>query len=353
MSRPFTLYWTSLDMYEKCPQMFLWSRGWGAIDCGGGPGRSKPRPLEDSKHHALMGIVLAAVIEDFYNDELWRMSNGLKERLEELTRKKFLFELGRTHIDWRKAPSQDEMLRVCSDGAVNFVKTLKKHKLLGSYARSEVDLVGFIDKWNPIGGRADIVFMRPDTGVTILDGKNSQEHWDRQNNRPIFYTDEDQLRWYALCYYYAYRKMPDRLGFVYFRYPDGYTWEEEAARYRQETELGPTHAWKIKVAEFYETREPSEGVKWVDFTRDDLKGLAARAVEARKGMNKERFPATPSPSNCRFCDFETVCPQRQAQKEDNRSKKRGKKADALLDNANGLVRFGFGDGGASVERTQE
>jgi len=354
VSRRFTLYWSSLDMYEKCPQMFLWGRGWGAIDVGGGPGRKKPKPLKDSKHHALMGIVLAAVIEDFYNDELWKEPLGLRQRLEERTRKKFALQLARMYIDWRKAPPREEMFRICYDGAINFVKrTLKTHKLLGTYARSEVDLIGFVDKWNPIGGRADIIIRRPDTGVTILDGKNSKEHWNRSAKQPKFYTDDDQLRWYALCFYLAYRQMPDRLGFCYFRYPHGYTWEKEAARYREEINQGPTHEWKAQVAEFYEGREPSEGVTWVDFTKEDLKGLAARAVEARKGMEKERFPATPNPPICRFCDYETECPQRQRQKEANRSKRRGKKADPLLDNASGLIRFGFGSGGGSVERTSE
>jgi len=70
-------------------------------------------------------------------------------------------------------------------------------------------------------------------------------------------------------------------------------------------------------------------------------------------MEKERFPATPNPPICRFCDYETECPQRQRQKEANRSKRRGKKADPLLDNASGLIRFGFGSGGGSVERTSE
>jgi len=200
VSRRFTLYWSSLDMYEKCPQMFLWGRGWGAIDVGGGPGRKKPKPLKDSKHHALMGIVLAAVIEDFYNDELWKEPLGLRQRLEERTRKKFALQLARMYIDWRKAPPREEMFRICYDGAINFVKrTLKTHKLLGTYARSEVDLIGFVDKWNPIGGRADIIIRRPDTGVTILDGKNSKEHWNRSAKQPKFYTDDDQLRWYAFA----------------------------------------------------------------------------------------------------------------------------------------------------------
>lgn len=350
-SKKFTLYWSSLDSYEKCPQQFLWSRGWGAIDLGDGPGRRKPVPLKESRHHAVMGIVLAGVIEDLYNLELWKHPVGLRERLEELTKKKFALEVARNHIDWRTAPPRDEMLEICMQGALGYVgKTLKAHKLLGPFAKAEYELVGFVDKYNPVGGRADLIFRRDDTGTTILDGKNSQEHWDRTTNAPMYYTDPDQLRWYALCYYLAFRKMPDRLCFAYFRYPTGYDWKAEAKKYREEAATGPTHAWKTKVAEFYEAREPATGLSWVEFCREDLKGLAARAVDVRKGMDKERFDAKPSPSGCRFCDYESVCPQRQNQKDENKSKRRNFKADPLLDNASGLVQFGFGSNGGSVRR---
>jgi len=352
MSQRFTLYWSSLDKFETCPQKFLWSKGWGLIDVGGGPGKKRPKPFKRSKHDAVMGIVIAEVMEDFYNLELWKHPLGLQERLEQITEKKFSLELARNYVDFKhpKCPSRTEMLAICTQGVLDFVRrTLKAHKLLGPFAQAEKDMVAFVNKWTPIGGRADLIFSREDTGFTIIDGKNSKEHWDRKTGQPIYYTDPDQLRWYALCFYLVYRKMPDRLGFVYFRYPHGYTWDQEAARYLKEAkEYGPSHSWKKKVAQFYQDREPASGVSWVEFTREDLKGLADRAVKARKAMDKEQFEARPEPKNCRFCDYETVCPQRQAQKNKNASKRRAKKADTLLDNATGVIEFQFGDGGGSV-----
>jgi hypothetical protein len=316
MGRPFTLYWSSLDKYEKCPQSFLWGRGWGAIDCGGGPGRKKPKPLKKSRHHAVMGIVIAEVLEDLYNHELWKSPEGLSQRLTELTDEKFKLECARNYIDWRIAPSKTEMLTVCTDGVLGFLKTLKQNRLLGPYAKAEVDLVAYVNKYTPIGGRADLIIRRDDTGISILDGKNSKAKGK--------YTDPDQLRWYALCFYLAYRVMPDRLGFTYFRYPAGMPVLDDDGN---------------------ETGETETGVDWVEFSRDDLKGLAQRAVDARKGMDKERFPATPTPSNCRFCDYETVCEQRQEQKAKNRRRKKSK--DSVLDQASGFVTFGM-DGEDSV-----
>jgi len=136
MGRDFTLYWSSLDKYEKCPQSFLWGRGWGAIDVGGGPGRKKPLPVKKSRHHAVMGIVLASVVEDLYNHELWKEPETLKQRLTELTEEKFKLECARNFVDWRIAPSKAEMLTVCVDGILGYIRTLKANRFLGPYARS-------------------------------------------------------------------------------------------------------------------------------------------------------------------------------------------------------------------------
>ena len=73
MSRAFTLYWTNFDRFEKCPQMFLWNAGWGAIDLGQGPGRSKVKPFKKSEHHIVLGTVIQAVVENFYNANLWKL----------------------------------------------------------------------------------------------------------------------------------------------------------------------------------------------------------------------------------------------------------------------------------------
>ncbi|MDB4278189.1 PD-(D/E)XK nuclease family protein [Deltaproteobacteria bacterium] len=318
MSRDFTLYWTSLERYENCPQSFLWYRGWGAIDCGGGPGKKKPKPYKDSRHHAIMGIVIQGVIERIYNDELWREPQGLANRLSDMVKREFKYQIGkpRNYIDWRLAPSRNEMLKVCLDGTLGFLRTMKHNRFLGEYARSEVDVVGYINKYNPVGGRLDFIIRRESdvlNGISILDGKNS-----KTKGR---YTNPDQLRFYAMCFYLAYGQLPDRLGFVYFRYPYGMAVEGGAEG------------------------EVEEGVDWVEFTREDLQGLAQRSVAARKGMNKEKFDPTPTPKGCRWCNYETVCDARKAQKKANARKPRN--ANDLLEGTDGFVEFGFDVGGSS------
>ncbi len=302
-------------MYEECPRKFLWYRGWQTIDLGRGFGRGKKKPEKKSEHHAVMGIVLADMCEFFYNDEEYKNPKGLLHRLEVKTRRSFDRLLKEKYIDWRVSPPRDEMWDIIWAGTVGFIQTVKSQRLLGPYAKSEVELLGYINKWTPIGGRADIIIRRDDVGVMILDGKNSLSKGK--------YTDPDQLRWYALCYYLFYGKLPDKLGFVYFRYPAG---------------------MPIKDKEGNQTLERETGVDWVQFTKDDIQGLAQRAATARKLMDKEKFEATPVAKNCRWCEFETVCPERQAQKAQNIAKrqvKAQKSAEEFFGGDMGFMDMGF------------
>ncbi len=302
MNQSSTIYWSHLKMYEECPQKFLWTKGWEDIDLGRGPGKGKKRPDDRSRHHAVMGIVIQYAIECMYNDELWRDPKNLSKNLVDLVEKEWKRQLAdpRNVIDYNAAGSEESMLEICREGVVGYLQTMKKHRFLGVYAKAEVDLLGWIDKWNPIGGRADTIVRRDDTGITIIDGKNTKHK--------MKYTDPDQLRWYALLFKLSYRQLPDRLAYVWYRFP-------------------------------YDEEEGETGVEWIEFTEEDLKGIAQRAVDARQGMRKRKFEPTPSPSTCRFCDFEPVCEARQEQRKANaanRKPRASSKVDELKD-AGGFI----------------
>lgn len=297
-----SLYWNHISNYEECPQKALWTSGWETIDLGNGLGKAKTKPLDKSRHHAVMGLVIGRVLEDFYNLEEWKHPEGLHERLIRATKDRLSEYCIGEYIDWHQSPPYDELETVCVEGVLGYLKTMRQHKLLGAYARSEVQLMGYINKWLPIAGRADFIFRRDDVGVTILDGKNS--------GLKMKYVDPDQLRWYALCYALSYQKIPDRLGFVWYRYP-------------------------------YDEAAGEQGLDWVPFSRRDLRELVERAQEVRKGQQKEKFGAVPKASVCRFCDFESVCPERQFDREMNRQKRSAKGLPIVEDTFEGVAEFGF------------
>jgi hypothetical protein len=299
--KKFTLYWSSLAKYENCPQQFLWSKGWGEIDVGGGPGKKKPLPVKISKHHQMMGTAIQGVIEQFYNRKLWLEYRNKPEHLKQylLTEMSNQIQLGLSsfYVDTRLAPL-DEITETIKNGIFGYFNTMRMNHFLGEYSEAEVDMVCYVDKHTPIGGRADLIIRRQDTGITILDGKNSKRYKGGKT-----YTDPDQLRWYALTFKLSYNKLPDRLGFFYYRYPYG---------------------TPILDKDGVDTGEIEQGVEWVSYTEDDLKGLGDRAVKASWGIKDEKFDPNPVPSYCKFCDYETVCPQRLQQKANNSKERKPK-----------------------------
>jgi len=303
-----TLYWSHLKAYEECPRKYLWGYGWGDIELGRGPGKGKPRPKDDSKHHPVMGIVIQSVLEDYYNKHMFERKElrgaELNRHLTRMTKEKLIATLPRFYIDWDKI-SFEEIEETCISGVLGWVPTMIHHKFLGVYAKSEVELFGHVTNWLPIGGRADFIIRRDDTGTTLLDGKNS--------GTKMKYVDPDQLRWYALCFSLAYHKLPQRLGFVWYRYP-------------------------------YDAETDETGVDWVDFTKRDLKELADRAIKVRRGQEAEKFDPKPVAKICRFCDFEMVCDARIEQRAANVAKRKQKTPSLPIvdtDGIEGIIEFGF------------
>lgn len=286
-----TMYWSHFQNYTKCPQKYLWTKGWPGIDLGAGPGKKKPVTMKRSEHHALMGIVIQGVLEDFYNEGLWKILKGkeLERDLARRTVNAFEDRLEKSYINWSESPSKKELKRVCLEGVLNFLKTLKHNRLLGSYARSEVEVMAFIDDTTPIGGRIDFLIKKGED-ILILDGKNSKQKK---------YVDPDQLVFYALLFLLAYKKIPTKVGFVFFRYPYGTPIEG--------------------------SEEVESGVDWHEIDKDKLKGMAQRIVTAKWGMVNQEFDPNPSPQNCRFCDYENQCDARKTQKAYNRKNRKPRK----------------------------
>lgn len=260
-----------------------------------------------------MGIVLSNAIEHLYNDEMWRDPKDLVNRLTDMVRREMTFALGKNYIDWSKSPPKDELLQVCQNGVLGYLRTMKANRLLGPYAKSEVNLTGWVDKYTPVGGRPDIIIRRDDTGVMILDGKNSMT--------PGKHTNPDQLRWYALVFYLAYNVMPDRLAFVYFRYPEGTP-----------------------------PKDHPEGAPWtglveVPVTREDIKALGVRANATYHAIAKELFDPSPSPSACLYCDFRTLCDAAHVptpRKNKSLPVLSAGTVEHLIENASGMVEFSMG-----------
>lgn len=337
------LYWSNIDAYRKCPQMFLWGRGWPTIDLGRGLGKKKYPKEKRSEHHAVMGRVIADVMERFYNDKIWKRppeysneewSKKIKESLEGHVQREFDRHIGKAHIifqtgphdrSWQRSEPVGVLFDTCRNGVLDYVfKTMKAARLLGKYAKAEVDINTKIDRWLPVGARPDLILNRSQGkefhGLTILDGKNSGT---------VGRNDPDQLIWYALCFYMVFKVVPDRLAWIYYRYPAG-TDPSNIKYDKKKYKDGPP-------PEF----EDWKGIVEVPFDVSDLRRMHEEAKSIYRSMEAEKFDPTPSSDACTFCDFEAECPARALHKAANRREKPALDdlIEVVSEDAEGFVEF--------------
>ena len=107
--------------------------------------------------------------------------------------------------------TRDECIDICVTGILNFLKIVHENKLLGRQNFPEYKMTPSVNKYFNACGIADLIYKDREDKLHILDGKNA--------STPGKYEDPDQLRWYALCFRLQFGKLPDRVGFYYFRYP--------------------------------------------------------------------------------------------------------------------------------------
>lgn len=263
--KPFKLSYSSFARYEECPQRYLYSKGWKGFDLGAGDGNPKPITEKRTEVDAFLGTVIQNVMELFYNDELWRKKN-LKLLLEKETRNSFKKSQQRFYIEWDKV-EKDQLEQDCIDAVLNAIVTIKKNKLLGSYAKSEVALELKEENFH-IHGIVDFIIDTKEHGLIILDGKNSK--------RKGKYTSVDQLYWYALILQNTVNRPPDKLSFLYWRFP-------------------------------YKEGGEDTGVSWIPFSMEEMKALKERARNVYASIMATQFQATPSVKACFFCPYKKDC----------------------------------------------
>jgi hypothetical protein len=251
-------------------------------------------PLEkpDDRLGSVYGSVVGALFEDFYNQKLWQEDqpkNLMKDKVEGMVKKILRQETTPKHgraagvLLWKGSgkgqnpkglyANEAELIEDVKEAVDRGFKIIKQYRLLGPRAEAEVKLDSNVGS-HILGGRADFVMVRttPHSDLCILDGKGSRHRGN--------YVSPKQLLWYAMLYRLRFGEMPDKLGFVYWRYA------------------------------------PPESMDWVEFSAVDLDQLMEEVlsdlgkIEAAKanlptalnqGLAREEFKPKPNEDSCRFC----------------------------------------------------
>jgi hypothetical protein len=185
----------------------------------------------DDRLGSVFGSVVGKLFEAFYNEELYRRPQAQGEVMSRVdaTIAKVLQQETTSSGPWRPAgtllwkgegegqnpkalyANVDELAADARDAVSRGFRIIRHYRLLGADARAEIPLDTILGK-HKLGGRADIILrrVRPHNDEVVLDGKGSR--WRES------YSDNRQLQWYAMLFRRKFDRLPDRLGFIYWRY---------------------------------------------------------------------------------------------------------------------------------------
>lgn len=246
-------------------------------------------PKPDNCVNALYGSTIGVLFEYFYTEKWWKLPNVASHMLLQVdpTLDKVIADQRGRVVDWNDEKanynSRSSLIEDLRIGIPKGLQVIKENRFLGPVSIAEMKLDrGFGP--HRVAGRADFVIERttPHNDLIILDGKGSK-HREK-------YVEEAQLKWYGFLYEAATGRLPDKLGFVFWRFSG------------------------------------EKAVQWIDFTRNDLDTLKAEVLgtmdRIEKGVRRltvlsdqpkasfehrqEIFPAQPSFS-CNLCSYLPVC----------------------------------------------
>lgn len=245
--------------------------------------------VPDNRINSLYGSAIGEVFERLYNDQIWRKGpetrQALKGLVEPTVDRIMAEEVKRGGVyDWDDPKanyhSRAAVIQNIIDDIDDGVETIKKYRLLGPMADAEVILDSEI-RGHLIRGRADFIIRRtaPHDDLLIIDGKGSKHRGK--------YVDGMQLRWYAMLYKRRFREVPDKLCFLFWRFP------------------------------------PAKAVEWVPFDHHGLDKLLTEVLDACDRIEQDKarlggsepqhgqgpFQPLPEQGHCRFCSFQDRCPE--------------------------------------------
>jgi len=249
MKEPFYLSYSGLSTYRLCPKKYKLQY----VD---------RLTFQTDPRNSLFGSVMGKLFEWFYERKAYLQKNPTAlllswmqaAILQVFSEKKFDEESDRHFVISLKNDVETYVPTT--------VDVIRRHRLVTPGSVAEFDLTQEYRRGDivmKLGGRAD--FLHRDSGVTLQDGKGSKYR--------EAYVDSMQLIWYATLHYLKYRVAPDRIGFIYWRFP-------------------------------------TDPLQWVDYGEKDMREVLDRAFDTEEKVRLKVFDPRPS-VNCRRCDYIGGC----------------------------------------------
>ena len=258
---------SQLSLYKKCPLSYKWKY----ID------RKVPKEIPNY-YYAFQGMVIQKLFELFYNESWYLKKDKCREYIFSRAPDIFAEVLKYCTIDWHDRiakKTKQQVYEAYLEMIPIALATIKEHKLLGAYAKSEEKLQAFMDdKYTVLTAKMDFL-IKNQNGINILDGKNT-------SNKSTYTKDPTQLYFYALVFYLRYNVWPDKLAYWFWR--DG-------------------------------------KVVYIDLDKDKVEALKVEIKDVLYKIFKKKFEPNPEYKSCLFCNYKEDCLYRTKKIAENKAAK--------------------------------
>lgn len=239
------------------------------------------KPKTDDPRRPFIGNLLGTLVERMYVERWWAQPDLLQRLSAEVEPTALRLEQAEG-VRWG-AGERTTALTIVYAALPKIVATMKRERLVAPIVQAELDLEIPLDT-DILLGRADLVFQTGDS-VTVIDGKGG--------GMVGAHVKLNQLRFYVLGLYTKTGRIPERVGFWWFRH-DLVKWHRVTPKSLQ---------------------------AFVAILRDAIARLRARDYTPRPGCR------------CRYCDVRQHC----AVGQQHRLTHRVPHAEALAGKNEGLV----------------
>lgn len=238
----------------------------------------KASEIPRNDYYTLYGKLTEKFFQYYCN--VWRFTMSYMPPEEIRFKLKRLYQdlLFGSQVNWNAyyvTASQDEIFeQSCSDICAIMDSTNQNYFL---NTKAEISIEVATKMGIEITGRIDFLHTEPiSKNEIIFDGKGTDKIGKNIN--------VDQVRFYALLYYFHFKKIPSSLGFFYYRY----------------NSFSPVIVDLEILNEF----------------------RARLSLDIKRITQTQEFLATPCPKSCKYCNYQITCPECLA---DRASRKKGSK----------------------------
>jgi len=259
--------YSSFRKYIDCPRKYKWY-----ID------RVEPSE-QQSKYFALYGLLVQKFFEHLCNNHYKNNPNLKPDQIRLLMKNQWRFILEDNYVIWDEPWCKETEEDIFEN---SFQDVLKNMETLDFYknTKSEVVFETVLKKSKDIiTGRLDFVYVNGDNKVEILDGKGT--------NKIETNVDIDQLYFYALLYLLKYRRLPHKIGFIYYKY---------------------------------------QMVEYVDFDLDTIMEFKNKLAIVKKAIKNDTVwePKVKITKQCKWCGYKYMCDAFNEKKAANAAKRKSK-----------------------------